>query len=61
MIDLFDFHDAMASIANYLKMHGWQKGNHEMNRKAIWAYNHCDNYVNAVLAYARASKTGNRS
>jgi membrane-bound lytic murein transglycosylase B len=61
VIDLFNFHDAMASIASYLKLHGWQKGNHETNRKAVWAYNHCDNYVKAVLAYARASKTGKRS
>jgi membrane-bound lytic murein transglycosylase B len=61
VIDLFDFHDAMASIANYLREHGWQKGNHEANRKAIWAYNHCDSYVKAVLAYARASKNGKRS
>ena len=60
VIDLFDFHDAMASIANYLREHGWQKGNHEANRKAIWAYNHCDSYVKAVLAYARASKNGKR-
>jgi membrane-bound lytic murein transglycosylase B len=61
VIDLFDFHDAMASIANYLKAHGWQKGNHETNRNAIWAYNHCDSYVKAVLAYARASKAGKKS
>jgi membrane-bound lytic murein transglycosylase B len=61
VIDLFDFHDAMASIANYLKAHGWQRGNHETYRKAIWAYNHCDSYVNAVLAYARASKAGKKS
>ncbi len=61
VINLFDFHDAMASIANYLKAHGWQKGNHETNRKALWAYNHCDSYVKAVLAYARACKAGKRS
>jgi len=56
-IDLFNFYDAMASIASYLKAHGWEKGNKEKNRKAVWAYNHCDNYVKAVLAYARASKS----
>ena len=60
VIDLFDFDDAMASIANYLKEHGWRKGNHEANRKAVWAYNHCDSYVKAVFAYARASKAGKR-
>lgn len=56
MIDLFNFHDAMASIASYLKLHGWEKGNPEKNKKAIWAYNHCDDYVKAVLAYAGASR-----
>ncbi|MCX5811872.1 MAG: lytic murein transglycosylase [Proteobacteria bacterium] len=55
-IDLFNFHDAMASIASYLKAHGWEKGSPDKHRKAVWAYNHCDNYVKAVLAYARASK-----
>jgi membrane-bound lytic murein transglycosylase B len=55
-IDLFNFHDAMASIASYLKAHGWEKGKPDRNRKAVWAYNHCDNYVNAVLAYAKMSK-----
>ncbi|MCX5806706.1 MAG: lytic murein transglycosylase [Proteobacteria bacterium] len=60
-IDLFNFHDAMASIANYLKEHGWVKGNTDKNKKAVWAYNHCDNYVKAVLAYAKASKVSKKS
>jgi len=55
-VDLFNFHDAMASIANYLKANGWDKKDTEKKKKAIWSYNHCDNYVKAVLAYARASK-----
>ena len=59
-IDLFDFHDAMASIANYLKSHGWQTGDQKKNQKAVWSYNHCDNYVKAVLAYARATKRAMR-
>ena len=53
-IDLFDFHDATASIANYLKLHGYEKHRPDGNRDAIFAYNHCDNYVRAILAYAEA-------
>ena len=56
IVDLFDFHDAVASIANYLKRHGFEKHNSSKSREAVYAYNHCDNYVNAVLAYAKASK-----
>jgi membrane-bound lytic murein transglycosylase B len=59
-IDLFNFYDAMASIASYLKAHGWESGSADKKKKAVWAYNHCDNYVKAVLAYARASKSAKR-
>ena len=52
--DLFNFFDAMASIANYLKQNGWQNSNVALKKKAIFAYNHCDNYVKAVIAYAKA-------
>jgi hypothetical protein len=54
MVDLFDFSDATASIANYLKAHGWEKDRPEKNRQAVYAYNRCDNYVAAVFTYARA-------
>jgi membrane-bound lytic murein transglycosylase B len=53
-VDLFQFADAMASIANYLSGHGWVSGDPDKMKKAIYAYNHCDNYVQAVLAYAEA-------
>ena len=56
IIDLFDFRDAFASIANYLKAHGWENGRLEAMRQAIYAYNHCESYVEAVLAYAKATK-----
>jgi len=35
----------------------WSKHDPEKNRQAVWAYNHCDSYVKAVFAYARALKT----
>ncbi len=50
--DLFNFSDAMASAANYLKRHGWKNGDTERMKKAVFAYNHSDEYVKAVLAYA---------
>jgi membrane-bound lytic murein transglycosylase B len=55
-VDLFNVADALASIANYLKASGWEQGNLQKKKKAIYAYNHCDNYVKAVLAYAKATR-----
>ena len=56
VVDLFNVADAMASIASYLKANGWQNNNAARKKKAVHAYNHCDNYVKAVLAYSKASK-----
>ena len=55
-IDLFNFHDAAASIANYFQSHGYEKNSPVSNREAVYAYNHCDNYVKAIFAYAKALK-----
>lgn len=55
-IDLFDFYDAMFSAANYLKRHGWENGDPQKMKKAVFAYNHSDEYVRAVLAYAKTIK-----
>jgi len=53
--DLFFEPDAIHSIANYLKGHGYQRGlQREENRKAIFAYNHSNVYVNVVLGVAEA-------
>jgi membrane-bound lytic murein transglycosylase B len=56
VVDLFEFADAVWSIANYLRSHGWEAGHPEKKRKAVWAYNHCDSYVIGVFAYAKALK-----
>lgn len=53
-IDLSTMSDALASVANYLKSHGWERDRPREKWQAIYAYNHCDNYVKAVFAYAKA-------
>ena len=53
-IDLLTMSDALASVANYLKSHGWSPNDPDGKWRAVYAYNHCDNYVKAVFAYARA-------
>jgi membrane-bound lytic murein transglycosylase B len=52
-VDLFVHADAIASIANYLKCHGWQPGiGREKQEKVIHAYNPSSYYVNAILKVA---------
>lgn len=54
-VDLFHETDTIASVANYLKSHGWGKSEKE-KRKAIYGYNHSQKYVDAVVAYAKELK-----
>ena len=54
--DLFNVKDALASIASYLKANGWDKTDRAKQKKALWAYNHDDSYVKAVLVYADATR-----
>lgn len=51
--DLFQLEDAVFSIANYLRAHGWNdaKTRAEME-EVIYTYNHSRPYVNAVLDVA---------
>ena len=52
-IDLLTHADAMASIANYLKKHGWRPGiNRKKAEKVIYHYNHSKYYVKAILKIA---------
>jgi membrane-bound lytic murein transglycosylase B len=49
-INLFDDADAIASVASYLKKHGWRPGiGRSQAEKVIYHYNHSDRYVQAVL------------
>jgi membrane-bound lytic murein transglycosylase B len=56
VVDLFNLQDAVASIANYLKSHGYEKNRPVSSREAVYAYNHCDDYVKAIFTYAKALK-----
>ena len=50
----YNWDDVLGSIANYLRMNGYKKNSKNYEKsgdiyKAIYAYNHADNYVMAVL------------
>jgi hypothetical protein len=46
--DPYDYRDAIPAIARYLCAHG---APHDL-RRAVWAYNHLDSYVDMVLSIA---------
>jgi membrane-bound lytic murein transglycosylase B len=49
-IDLFSHADAIASVANYLKRHGWYADiEREKAKKVVWKYNHSKYYVNIIF------------
>ena len=57
-IDLYTHADAIASIANYLKSHGWRPGiSRKKAEKVIYTYNHSEYYVKAVLKIADLLKS----
>ncbi|MBF0242060.1 MAG: lytic murein transglycosylase [Desulfamplus sp.] len=50
-VDLFDHTDAIHSIANYLKKHGWKPSlSREQAHKVLYRYNHSTPYVETLLA-----------
>jgi peptidoglycan lytic transglycosylase B len=56
-IDLFDHDDAIASVANYLKHHGWKPGiSKEKAYKVILRYNYSRYYANTILKVAERLK-----
>jgi membrane-bound lytic murein transglycosylase B len=56
-IDLFNHADAIASIAYFLKRHGWRPGiDRAKAEKVIHHYNHSERYVAAVLKISEILK-----
>jgi membrane-bound lytic murein transglycosylase B len=56
-VDLFNHADAIFSIANYLKHHGWYPDINKKNAfKVIYRYNHSNYYVNTILKIADSLK-----
>ena len=57
-IDLLTHPDSMASIANFLKRHGWRPGiSRKKKEKVIYHYNHSDYYVKTILKIAERLKS----
>jgi membrane-bound lytic murein transglycosylase B len=51
-INLFDVRDAAHSVGHYLSTAGWS-GNKKSQHRAVYHYNHSDDYVNAVLGLTK--------
>jgi membrane-bound lytic murein transglycosylase B len=61
-IDLFNLDDAVCSIANFAKKHGWKNSlGKEGRRKVIYRYNHSYAYADTVLAMAEGVKAMRRT
>ncbi len=52
IIDLHHLPDAIASVANYLASHRYKANVEKRRRKAIWHYNHSQDYVDCVVELA---------
>jgi len=53
-VDLFDHTDAIASVGNYLKHHGWKPGmTRKQQFKVILKYNYSKPYANTILEIAK--------
>ena len=48
--------DAIFSVGNYLKAHGYILNNNEKIKEAIWSYNNSDVYVDTVIGAAEKMK-----
>jgi membrane-bound lytic murein transglycosylase B len=54
---LLNKEEAIFSIGNYLKSHGWEKNLPiEKKKKVLWTYNHSEPYVETILQLAQKIK-----
>lgn len=54
-VDLFTHADAILSVANYLRHHGWKPGlSNAETRKVLFAYNHSTYYVDVLMKLSQA-------
>lgn len=53
-VDLFQPEDAIFSVANYLRVHGWDEGKSDFEKEdVVYTYNHSRPYVGAILGVTR--------
>lgn len=58
-IDLFDHSDAIFSVANYLKHHGWNPGiSRQRQHEVLFRYNHSNYYVDTLMKISDRLKEG---
>ena len=58
-VDLFDHTDAIASVGNYLKHHGWKPGmTRQQQYQVILKYNYSKPYANTILDIAARLSNG---
>ena len=57
-VDMLNHADSMASIANFLKSHGWRPGqSRKKAEKIIYHYNHSSYYVDTILKISSRLKS----
>jgi membrane-bound lytic murein transglycosylase B len=54
--DLYKPSDAICSVANYLKQHGWKAAKNKTHLKALMKYNNSRDYAEAILKLAERSR-----
>ena len=49
IVDIESLDDAIASVANYLAIHGYSAADPQKSKKAVWHYNHSGEYVDCII------------
>ena len=61
VINLNTLPDAVASVAHYLRIHGYKDDIPKKRRKAVWHYNHSEEYVDCIITLADRIREYNAS